>query len=230
MDALKQQFQVWSIRLNAMSFRERLLVFLAAVVVTMMLLFVGLIEPALKKQEQMVMNVNALQGEVAALSTQLASSEQQSLGGKKSEASALRQEVAALSQSLEDRENGLIPPDKMIVALKSLLTAQPGLTLLSLQTEAPQPVFKEPAAAVEAAANTPAPVVAVSPAEQLYRHGVELHVQGNYARLTDYVRHLEGLPWAMQWESLSLDASRSPQIEMTLKLYTLSRETTWAKF
>ncbi|MEQ1593386.1 MAG: type II secretion system protein GspM [Thiobacillaceae bacterium] len=229
MGALKQQIQVWSIRLNAMSFRERLLVFLAAVVVTMMLIFVGLIEPALKKQEQMVLSVNALQNEVTTLSTQLASSEQQSQGGKKSEASALRQEIATLGQSLKDRENGLIPPDKMIVALKSLLTAQPGLTLLSLQTEAPQPVFKEPAI-VEAAANTPVPAVAVPPDEQLYRHGVELHVQGNYARLTDYVRHLEGLPWAMQWESLSLDASHSPQIEMTLKLYTLSRETTWAKF
>lgn len=231
MDALKQRWQVWSMRLDAMSFRERLLIFLAAAGVTFTLIFIGLIEPALKRQEQMMLSISGLQQEIFTLNDQLISTAQQHKRGENSEINRLLAEAGALEQSVRDRESGMIPPDKMIAVLKSLLTAQPGLRLMSLQTAAPRPVFKkdETGATASEVTVTP-PAGAVVPAEQLYKHGIELQVTGSYAHLTEYIERLEGLPWAMQWESMGLDASRHPQLELTLGLTTLSREPTWARF
>jgi MSHA biogenesis protein MshJ len=223
MDVLKQRWQVWSMRLDAMSFRERILVFLAVAGVALSLVFVGLIEPALKRQEQMLTIASGLQEEVFTLREQLTRSEQQTQSGLSSELARLRAEAEALERQVKTRESGLIPPDRMIAAIKTLLTAQPGLTLVALQTVPPRPALGEAAAATDAA-GAPVP-----PAESFYKHGVILRVHGSYAQLADYVAHLESLPWTVQWESVRVDARKHPQLELTLKLNTLSREATWAR-
>lgn len=231
MDALTQRWQVWSMRLDAMSFRERLLVFVAVAGVTLTLIFIGLIEPALKRQEQMMLGVSSLQQEIFTLNGQLMTTEQQHKRGENSENNRLLAEVAMLQQSVKDRESGMVAPDKMIPALKSLLSAQPGLKLVSLHTAAPRPVVVK-----SETGNLLSEVMAIAKsgaavsAEQLYKHGIALQVTGSYAQLTDYIERLESLPWAMQWKSMQLDASRHPQLELTLELTTLSRERTWARF
>lgn len=225
MDALKQRWQAWSMRLDAMSYRERLLVFLAVAGIMFSLMFIGLIEPALKRQEQMMLSVSSLQQEIFGLNGQLISTEQQNKRGENSETRRLLAEVAALEQSVADRERGMIPPDKMIPALKSLLKAQSGLKLVSLHTATPIPVFVMDETTTPAMQTSP-----IAPAEQLYKHGIELRVVGSYAQLTGYTERLESLPWAMQWKSMRLDASRHPQLELNLGLTTLSREATWARF
>ncbi|MGA7178997.1 MAG: hypothetical protein WBX11_05340 [Thiobacillaceae bacterium] len=228
MEPLKQRWQVWSLRIDALSFRERLLIFLAVAGATLSLMLVGLIEPALKRQEQMLLNASALQQENFALKAQLIEAEQKSKSEKNGDLKRLRAEAATLEQTVKSHESGMVPPEKMIDALKSLLAAQPGLTLLSLHTSAPSPVLQE--TADEAAPAATSQAAAVPPKEQLYRHGMELQVQGSYAGLTEYMRHLEGLPSPIQWEDLSLDARRYPTLEMTLKLNTVSREPNWARF
>jgi MSHA biogenesis protein MshJ len=221
MDALKQRWQVWSMRLDALSFRERILVFLAVAGVALSLMFVGLIEPALKQQEQMLLSASDLQQEVFTLREQLASSEQQNQSGISSELGRLHTEAGTLEHQVKARESGLIAPAKMIAALKALLTAQPGVTLVALETVPGEPVLVAPASD---AAPAQAP-----PADSFYRHGITVRLQGSYAQLTEYVARLEALPWAVQWESVKLDARRHPQLELTLKLNTLSREPTWAR-
>ena len=228
MDALTQRWHGWAMRIDALSFRERVLVFVAATGVMLSLMFAGLVEPALKDEEQMLTAISDLQHEIFGLREQLALGERESRSGKNKAIDQLHAEAARLEQAIRDRERGMIAPGKMIEALKSLLAEQPGLTLISLETQAPQPVVKESEG--EAAASGAAQPQAVAPAEQRYRHGVELRVQGDYARLTGYVARLENLPWAIHWESLSLDASQHPRLELSLRLSTLSQEPTWARF
>lgn len=226
MDALKQRWQIWSIRLDALSFRERILVFLAAAGIALSLMFVGLIEPALKRQEQMLQSTTALQQEILTLREQLAAIEQERRIGIDSESGRLRAEADAITQQIKARENNMIAPARMIAVLRALVAAQPGLALTELAAEPGQPVLPvvdgEPAQ----------PAVVDSPASatpMFYKHGITVRVQGSYALLTDYVARLESLPWTIRWESITLDASRHPRLELTLKLNTLGREPEWAR-
>lgn len=233
MEALKQRWTAWSMRLDNLSFRERILVFLAVAGVALSLMFVGLIEPALKRQEQMLVNTSGLQEEIFALREQLAQSEQLNQSGVNSEVARLRAQVASLEQQVRAREAGLITPDRMIAAIRQLITTQPGLTLLALETAPPRPALGEPDGPAEAmAAAVPEAQAVAAPALAggiYYKHGVTVRVEGSYAQLSAYVAQLESLHWTVQWESVRLDARRHPRIELTLKLSTLSRESTWAR-
>ena len=225
MDSLKLTWQTWSMRIDAMSFRERILVFLAVAGVALSLMFVGLIEPALKRQEQMLSNSAVLQQEIFTLREQQASLDPLNQNGANSELGRLRAQAKAIEQQVKARESGLIAPGKMIAALKTLLAEQSGLTLISLETEPGKPALAAP----EGEAAAAEPPIQLAPAQMFYKHGVTIRLQGSYAELTHYVERLEALPWTMQWESVRLDAHAHPQIELTLKLNTLSREPTWAR-
>lgn len=104
--------------------------------------------------------------------------------------------------------------------LESLLSRHAGLRLVSLKTLAPQSVL---------------PVVAVKegeakPAERsfdLFRHGVEIRLEGNYGQLQAYLTQLEKLQQKLLWGALSYRVIDYPRAEMSLVVYTLSPDKTW---
>lgn len=220
MNALQQRWQFWAMRIDALSFRERILVFVAAAGVAFSLMFIGLIEPALKQQEISVQTTAALQQEVSGLRERLAASEQSGKADKDLELQRLREAATQIEQTIKQRESGLIPPEQMFAVMKSMLAAQPGLTLLSVDTSPAQPAVPPPDDPQKPAA---------APEKTFYKHGMTLRVSGGYAGLTDYLARLERMPWTVQWESVQIDASRHPNLVLTFKLNTLSRETTWAR-
>ncbi|ELX08229.1 hypothetical protein Jab_2c02750 [Janthinobacterium sp. HH01] len=84
-------------------------------------------------------------------------------------------------------------------------------------------------AATNSATNAPAakPQPAAAPAPLLYRHGVQLVLQGSYLEMIDYLEALEALPTQLFWGAAALDAEQYPQARLTLTLYTLSLDQKW---
>lgn len=80
------------------------------------------------------------------------------------------------------------------------------------------------AAAPPANANTAAPD---APAVSLYRHGVQLTVEGSFADLMAYVQALEAMPQRVLWGSVGFKVEQYPKAALTLQLYTISRERSW---
>jgi MSHA biogenesis protein MshJ len=61
----------------------------------------------------------------------------------------------------------------------------------------------------------------------LYRHGVELQLEGSYADLLDYLKTLEAMPQRVLWGGISLKVEQHPKAVLTLRLYTISRDRHW---
>ena len=61
----------------------------------------------------------------------------------------------------------------------------------------------------------------------LYKHGVELRLEGDYAALADYLARLENNGQKLLWERVALSAEQHPRLVLTLTVYTLSLERTW---
>ena len=232
MEALGQRWRVLAMRVDALSFRERVLVMIAAIGIVLSVIYLGLIEPVLKSEAQIAANTSEALRETSSLRQQLSEARSNKLNGDVNPIDRLRAETASLEKSISAREKGMVPPDRMISVLKDILNDLPGLTLISLQTQPPQPVLKDTTdfTATLNDGNPTNPLAPVLEADQRYRHEVEIHVQGSYANLTRYVQWLEDMPWAMQWKVMRLDAKHYPQVDLTLRLATLSREATWAKF
>jgi len=83
------------------------------------------------------------------------------------------------------------------------------------------------------AAGAPAPGGSAVPApkarEMLYRHGVEMVLQGSYMDMLAYMDSLERLPVQLFWGRAQLEAGSYPTAKLTLTLYTLSLDDKWMK-
>ncbi|HZX28104.1 MAG TPA: hypothetical protein VFF16_13610 [Telluria sp.] len=87
------------------------------------------------------------------------------------------------------------------------------------------------AALVAAAAAKPeTPATAPSkPPELMYRHGVELTLQGSYLDMLNYMGALEAMPTQVFWGKAKLDARDFDQARLTLTVYTLNLDQKWMK-
>ena len=61
----------------------------------------------------------------------------------------------------------------------------------------------------------------------LWRHGVELVLEGSFSELEAYLAALESLPRRLQHGEMRLEVGQYPTATLTLKLYTLSLDKTW---
>ncbi|MBN8770534.1 MAG: hypothetical protein HZY77_06820 [Thiobacillus sp.] len=207
------------VRIGAMSLRERLFVFAAAVVVAGALVQTLLIDAAQRR----VQNADdRLQGAHAAL---VQIGQQQTLlasqGGRDPDR-AMREALAAqearlsaLNAELASRERVLIPPERMAQVLKDVVRSQAGIRIVGFKTLSPRPVSLP-----EAAEGSP---------PGFYRHGFEITVSGSYSDLVAYLERLEALPWRFSWVEATLDTSARPDLKLTLVVHTLSLEEAWLR-
>lgn len=75
-----------------------------------------------------------------------------------------------------------------------------------------------------------APPVALPPSDgaPLYRHGVEITVEGAYGDLMGYLASLETLPGPrLLWGGVKLKVEKHPTVQLSLTVYTLSLDRAW---
>lgn len=61
----------------------------------------------------------------------------------------------------------------------------------------------------------------------LYRHDLFLEMEGSYLDVMDYVRHVEGLPRKIQWQSLNFEVEEHPRGLLQVEVFTLSTSEEW---
>ena len=253
---LLQQWIKLSTKLDAMTLRERAMVFLAAVAAILFMIYTVSIEPLLAKQKLLQLQIKQQQNQIAGIDTEIAFKAQGFVvdpdAPAREQLTKLREDIDGASAGLMAVQKGLVAPEKIAPLLEHLLRGNGKLRLMSMKTlpvtglnEAALPPPETPAAAP--AAGTPtavlasvvAPVVgpaagkpaapAPKPRELLYRHGVEIVLQGSYLDMVNYMDALEALPVQLFWGKAKLDAQQYPNSRLTLTLYTLSLDTKWMK-
>lgn len=226
MKALREQWARLGGRYAALSRREKGL--LAAVLVLAPLLIGDalLLEPQRKRalaKERSIAQQSAtlatLQSQVTALQQQL---QQDPDAGAKAQIAALQGEQQQLEAELQALGSTLVRPEQMNALLERLLARQAGLRLLSLKTLKPESVLGGKAEGGPSATARPA-------AERfdLYRHGVEIRLEGSFGELQAYLVQLERSPQRLLWEQLQYRVGEYPKAEMTLTVYTLSEDRSW---
>jgi MSHA biogenesis protein MshJ len=243
---LLQQWIKLSTRLDAMTLRERAMVFMAAVAAVLFLLYTFSVEPLLAKQKLLQTQIKQQQNQIAGIDAEIAAKAQGFTAdpdaGVRVQLKKVYQEVESASAGLMAVQKGLVAPDKIAPLLEHLLRVNGKLRLMSLKTlpvagmnEAVLPAqdaVVKPAVAAAVApapAATPAAPPAPKPRELLYRHGVEIVLQGSYLDMVGYMDALESLPVQLFWGKARLDAQQYPESRLTLTLYTLSLEPKWMK-
>ena len=235
MSALKARWQSLAERVDAMSLRERALIFLAVAMVLIVLVNTMLIDPLLTRHKKLQQQIAQTQEKTSAMQRQI-----QTLVNSwnvdpdvalRARLAQLREQSERTGKTLEDIQSGLVPPQRMSVLLEDILKHNRSLRLVALKT-LPVTVLGEPDTA--AAGKTPGkddkPAQAQKPATPeslVYKHGVEITLEGSYLDLLRYLTEIESLPWHMFWGKADLDVEKYPKVTLTLRLYTLSLDKAW---
>ncbi len=206
-------------RIGAMSLRERLFVFVAAVVVAVALVQTLLIDPVqrrIQSTNDRLQNTQAALAQIGQQQTLLAGQ------GRRDPDQAARQmlaaqedRLAALNAQIEARGHSLVPPERMGRVLKDVVSGQPGVRIVGFRTLAPHPVLQ--------------PGATEGSPPEFYRHGFEITVSGSYSDLVAYLERLEALPWRLNWTEATLDAAGRPDLKLMLTVHTLSLEEAWLR-
>jgi MSHA biogenesis protein MshJ len=224
MNAMNPTWRKWSDRYAAMSQREQLLIAAATIVSVGLLLLTFWVDPAAKRVAGLQASMSTQQTEFAALQGQIASIKSQLSDPDAANRKALdelRARLTGVDDQIGRLDEKLVPPQQMGKLLQRVLTHHRGLTLVSLRSMPPEPLLASPSDKGVAGKES------VMLRENIFRHGLEIKVAGSYADLLAYVAELESAPQRLLWGGVSLAVIAYPRSELTLTVYTLSRERDW---
>lgn len=233
---IKQRVLQLAARMDALSLRERGMVFGATVAV---LAFAGhtfVLAPQDAKQAALRTQIDQQQAAIAAIDGEITARVEGSRidpdAQSRARLNTMQQEMGQLGSQLLALEHGLVPPERMGPLVDGILRANGRLKLVSMRTLPAEPLAAPgaaPAAAAAPAANAGAAPAAASDVPLLYRHGVEVTVRGNYLDMVDYMSALDAMPTRMFWGRARLDVETYPGARLTLTLHTLSLDRQWMK-
>jgi MSHA biogenesis protein MshJ len=213
---LPKGLQKYADRVDAMSLRERVLIFLAATAMLIMFADSALFSPLLARQKANSLKIQQQEDEVRTMRLQLqAYSQAQVSNAAKAKRLRLEQrraELAALERQMAASQRELVTPDRMAQLLTDILKRSPEIELVALRTLAASGLAPAQGGASEG------PTV--------YRHGVEITMAGSYLQLLRYVSQLERFPVRLFWGGMDVQ-SAYPKITLKLTVFTLSTEKTW---
>lgn len=227
---MKVRWQALLARIDALPTRERLLLMLALLGAVAFAFHWILLQPVMVQNRQLVQRAESqaqalqeIQRRIETLARgEIAAPDRAS----RERLSALQQELASLEASLRERQSHLVPPERIARLLREVLERNRGLQLVSLVTLPPVDLA-DPGVAQGAENPLHLQSQGGGNPQRLYRHGVEISVQGRYPDLLRYVAELERLPWRMYWARLQLAVDKYPVSTLTVTVYTLSMERTW---
>ncbi len=223
---MKMQLQKLAQKIDALSLRERVIVFITIAFALLFLISRFALEPQLARQRQLAAQGSQDQARTREIrmliELKLKARESDPDAIDRARLQALNSQYAQLQNSLMDMHKGLVPPQRMPALLEDILKRHGGLRLLALKTLPVVAINDQAGQKPAAVAGATIPAIA-----HIYKHGVEVTVQGSYPDMLRYMSELEAMQWQLFWGKTTLDAAEYPQATLTLTLHTLSLDKTW---
>ena len=153
-----------------------------------------------------------------------------------------QQTLKSIDDSLQDLQKNLVRPEKMAGLLDGILRRNHSLQLVSLKSQpvvSVTDVMSDPvvtsgtgvtlasAVAKSIAGTNVSQCGAAALNGSIYKHEVEIVLQGNYLDMLAYLRELESLPEQVYWSSAQMNVDTYPKATLTLNLFTLSLDKKW---
>ncbi len=220
-DDLKTQLKGMIDRIDAMSLRERALIFVTVLVAVYFIAVNLLFVPVNAEKDRLQKQVDQMRAENGLMDAQiqslLAGGAHDADAGKRARIAALQQNLRQMDTTLAKTTSGLVPPKEMIRLVEQMLLKNRGLQVLRVESLPAAPLL-------DGGAGTNG-----NPAGEamVYKHGMRVELKGSYLDILRYLKSLEALPWRVFWGEVSLKTEKYPDAHLSLLIYTLSTHEGW---
>ena len=220
----QQQVQQLATRIDAMSLRERAIIFLVILAGLFMLANNVVFSSLRQEQQRLDRDVQAKLKELHTMSTQT----QETLAQLAVDPEALaRARIAELQQTLATQEasvanvvRGLVTPRDMPRLVQQILARNRGLQVVRVENLPAEALYNNPAPGT----TTPQDPNATA---QVYKHGMRIELRGQYMDMVRYLRALEAMPAKVFWSKVHYAAETYPNSHLTLDIYTIGLNKVW---
>ena len=221
---------VWEAR----SRRERLVLTGALVLVGLALADAWGLQPL--QRETRRLNARIAEAE-RALTEMGGGSSQSELAGIDRRIEQTRTALIGVDNTLASLDGRVVSAEAMVSQVRELLALAKGLTVLGFRNDAPVPAVNgaersgsSSAAASGASMPAMASTTVSAPAARsgsLYRHPLEVRVQGSYADITAWLARIEAQLKGIQLGGIQLESVSPGRVEARVQCFTLSKEPVW---
>ena len=216
-DDLKKQFQEFANRIDAMSLRERALIFITLLVALYFLAVNVLFGPLNVEKDRLQQQVNQKRQETQVLEMQvqaLVGTGEHPDAAKRKQLEALQETLKTMDAELARATSGLVTPREMARLVEQMLLKNRGLQVMKVESIPATPLLN----VIEKA---------VSSGPMVYKHGMNIEVKGGYLDILRYLKSLEALPWKVFWGKVTLKTEKYPDSRASVLIYTLSTREAW---
>ncbi len=217
---LRAQLKKYMERLDALSLRERGIIFIAVLVVIYGVAANVLFPPLNIEQTRLKKELTAKRTQVQTFETQiqaaLAKSAEDPDAANRAKLAELEKQLKSTEESLSAITSRLVPPKEMTQMVEQILARNRRLEVVRMESL--------PAAPLQPVGDESRQGAAKGSTKTLtaYRHGMRIELQGGYLDVIMYLRELEALPWKVFWGQISLQTEQYPVSRIVLHIYTLS--------
>lgn len=211
-------------RIDGLTLRERVIIFFMAALGLVMAVNKLMLEPQVEEQKRIAQRISDERNQISRIRAEI----QQKVSehvidpdvANRERLIVLKGQSANLRASIGQLQKSLVSPDKMATLLEDMLRSNTQLKLLSLK--------KLPVTSiVEMSSEPSATGQALAPVGGLFKHAIELTVQGSYLDMQAYLAQLERMHAQLVWGDLVFAVDQHPDATMTLTVLTLSLDKQW---
>lgn len=224
---LRQQFKQIETRIDALSLRERGILFLTILGV-LFWVATGVVFSSLRLEQQRF--EQDVRGKLNELQNMSAQNEATKVKLAQDPEALARTRVAELKQKLITDEasvaqiiRGLVAPRDMPRLVQQMLEKNQALQMIKMENLPAQALDEEK----NAAAPATQPAATANNAARVYRHGMRIELRGKYVDIVRYLRALEALPSKVFWGEVRFESEAYPVSRVTLVIYTISLNKAW---
>lgn len=215
LEDLKKQLYGFAGRIDAMSLRERAMIFITVLVALYFVAANMLFGPVNVEKDRLQAQVNQKRAETRVLEAQiqgiLAQDDQNSEPAKRKKIAALQESAKTMNAELAKMTAGLVPPKEMARLVEQMLLKNRGLRVMKVESLPAKPLLEGSATA----------------GAMVYKHGMRIELKGGYLDILRYLKSLEDLPWKVFWGQVTLQTEKHPVSNVNLLIYTLSTHEAW---
>ncbi len=221
----RQQIKQLEVRIDALSLRERAVVFLA-LLFTLFLLANNVVFSSLRQEQQRLSReVTSKLDELHNISDQTQEIRAKLAQNPEVLAQAnivdLRRRLAVEESSVANIVRGLVSPRDMPRLVQQILSRNQALQVVRVENLPAEPLEEDkPAANATGAAATSKPT-------PVYKHGMRIELRGRYLDIVRYLRALEAMPSKVFWGEVRFASDEYPYSRVTLVIYTISLNKAW---
>src|SRR3970040_1308670 len=220
LENLKSQCKGLADRIDAMSLRERALIFITLLVALYFIAVHVIFGPISLEKDRLQKQINQKREETRLMEVQvqgvLSAGAQGVHLAKQKKLAALQENLKNMDASLQKVTTGLVPPKEMARLVEQMLLKNRGLQVIKLESLPAAPLLEN--AGKSGGKPTDGTV---------YKHGMRIEFKGGYMDTLHYLRSLEAMPWKVFWGQVALSAEKYPESRVNLLIYTLRTDKGW---